>query len=219
MTVRSQPTITRVDQTGASAPTKAIHGLLLLLDVDGADATVEPPEGDRAAATALALVTDGAHGTLLLLGFTPAKGCAVWRARLALPDLVRRVVALAHEFGASLVAVEGVAGFKGYADAIRAIAGRAVRVYTPPVKGDKWVRSQPLANAIASGYVRVPDTRPPWLRPFLDELLSFPAGAHDDQVDACAMAFNLAALGRPVLTRRHRAAVRARLLTHLPFGA
>jgi predicted phage terminase large subunit-like protein len=144
----------------------------------------------------------------------------MWRDRLALPELVRRVVALARQWGASAVLVEGVAGFRGYADAIRAIAGRSLRVHVPTLRGDKWVRSQPLANAIASGAVRVPDTRAAWLRPFLDELLSFPAAAHDDQVDACAMAFNAAALGpRRVRSRRELAAVRARLNQHLPFGA
>src|SRR3546814_1094624 len=37
-----------------------------------------------------------------------------------------------------------------------------------------------------------------WIEPFLDELCLFPAGAHDDQVDAAADAFNELALGSQI---------------------
>jgi len=41
--------------------------------------------------------------------------------------------------------------------------------------------------------------RDAWIEPFLDELCTFPSGAHDDQIDAAADAFNELALSPPNL--------------------
>lgn len=166
---------------------------------------------DYSAATVMAVSGSGptARGYLM----------HVWRGRLALPQLVTRVVGIAREWGASFVLVEGVAGFRGYADAIRAIVGNTLRVHVPKLVGDKWVRAQPMAAAVASGAVRIPDSRPAWARPFVDELLAFPSAPHDDMVDSAAMAFNVAALGPPTRTRRQLRAMRERLQAVLPFGA
>ncbi len=54
--------------------------------------------------------------------------------------------------------------------------------------GDKITRAQPLsAQAEASNVALV---RGAWNEPFVQELESFPEGAHDDQVDAAAGAYN-----------------------------
>jgi predicted phage terminase large subunit-like protein len=54
--------------------------------------------------------------------------------------------------------------------------------------GEKAVRAQPLAAMAEGGGVML--VRAPWNKDFLDEFEVFPAGSHDDQVDATSAAFN-----------------------------
>ena len=44
---------------------------------------------------------------------------------------------------------------------------------------------------IENGFVWLPEAAP-WLADYLSELLAFPAGRHDDQVDSTAQAFGWA---------------------------
>lgn len=53
-----------------------------------------------------------------------------------------------------------------------------------PSTGSKVLRANPLAAAAEAGNVTLLDG--PWVQDFLDEVESFPFGAHDDQVDAVA---------------------------------
>jgi phage terminase large subunit-like protein len=61
------------------------------------------------------------------------------------------------------------------------------------------IRAAPLASQAEAGNVKLLVTGDPardaWVAPFLDEMSMFPAGAHDDQVDAAADAFSELALG------------------------
>jgi predicted phage terminase large subunit-like protein len=52
--------------------------------------------------------------------------------------------------------------------------------------GDKSVRAQPIRGRMAMGKIYVP-SRAPWAIDFVQELLRFPAGKYDDQVDALAL--------------------------------
>jgi predicted phage terminase large subunit-like protein len=54
--------------------------------------------------------------------------------------------------------------------------------------GPKVTRAAPFAAACEAGNVYL--MRGPWVRPFIDELASFPLGEHDDQVDAASGAFS-----------------------------
>ena len=80
---------------------------------------------------------------------------------------------------------------------VRKLAGYSVKVERPT--GDKATRAAPLASQAEAGNVRILVTGDPvrdaWVQPFIDEMCLFPAGAHDDQVDAAADAFNQLALG------------------------
>jgi predicted phage terminase large subunit-like protein len=58
-----------------------------------------------------------------------------------------------------------------------------------PSTGSKPLRAQPLAAAVANGNVHL--IAAGWNSEFLDEAEQFPNGAHDDQVDAAAQAFNM----------------------------
>ena len=90
-----------------------------------------------------------------------------------------------------LIAVEREGGASGVAEARRLVgdvlSGYTARVIRPT--GNKRVRALPLSAAISAGGVAVaPDA--PWRREWVDELSVFGSrySAHDDQVDATAMA-------------------------------
>lgn len=74
---------------------------------------------------------------------------------------------------------------------VRMLAGYDVRA--KPVTGDKETRARPAAAQAEAGNVKV--LAAPWANTFLDEVCTFPAAAHDDQVDAFADALNELALG------------------------
>ncbi len=67
----------------------------------------------------------------------------------------------------------------------RRLAG--FHVTAKPVSGSKAVRAGPFASQINVGNVSI--VRRAWNRAFLEELAGFPHAAHDDQVDAAALAF------------------------------
>lgn len=55
-----------------------------------------------------------------------------------------------------------------------------------PTRGDKAVRAQSIGGRMGLMGLQVP-TQEPWYADFRGELLSFPAGKHDDQVDALGL--------------------------------
>jgi predicted phage terminase large subunit-like protein len=67
---------------------------------------------------------------------------------------------------------------------------RARKAYTAreqfPTKGDKAVRAQSFRGLIATCGLRIP-ALVPWRSDFESELMNFPAGVHDDAVDACGL--------------------------------
>jgi predicted phage terminase large subunit-like protein len=60
------------------------------------------------------------------------------------------------------------------------LAGIAFRGVRPDK--DKYSRALPWATRAEGGRVRL--VRGDWINAFLDEALSFPYGAHDDQIDS-----------------------------------
>ena len=71
-------------------------------------------------------------------------------------------------------------------------------VQVDKVTGDKKLRAEPFSSQAEYGFVRV--LRAPWYEDWIDELTSFPAGAHDDQVDATSGAFGKLAIKNTVET-------------------
>ena len=55
-----------------------------------------------------------------------------------------------------------------------------------PTRGDKGVRAQSIRGRMALEGLYVP-IKAPWYPAFRSELLSFPAGKYDDQVDALGL--------------------------------
>jgi len=62
-----------------------------------------------------------------------------------------------------------------------------------PTRGDKAVRAQSIRGRMATLGLYLP-SRSPWLVNFRAELLTFPAGKHDDQVDALGLIGQLLAI-------------------------
>lgn len=68
---------------------------------------------------------------------------------------------------------------------LRGFRYRATRPPTDRSKEDTWI---PFASYIEAGMVKM--VAGEWNQAFLDELVIAPRGAHDDQIDACVMAFS-----------------------------
>lgn len=75
-------------------------------------------------------------------------------------------------------------------DAIDLYARTVLRGYdfrAEKVSGDKVTRASGMASALERGDLRI--VQAPWTRDLIDELVQFPYGQHDDQVDACSGAW------------------------------
>lgn len=86
----------------------------------------------------------------------------------------------------------GSSGVDSVQALIRMLAGHAV--YADKVTGNKRYRAEPFAAQCEAGNVIL--VKGPWNQAYLDELVSFPDGEHDDQVDASSGAFSHVALPR-----------------------
>lgn len=128
-----------------------------------------------------------------------AKGTYIFgvqRGRLSANDVQRLLVSTAALDGKfcriRLPQDPGQAG-KAQAETFKQMLGSYMVKVVPPT-GDKTTRATPAAAAAEAGDVYIVVTGNPdqdaWIEPFLAELSTFPMGAHDDQVDAFADAFN-----------------------------
>lgn len=107
--------------------------------------------------------------------------------------VIRQTAELDGRSVAIWVEQEPGSGGKESAEAtVRALAGWAVRAER--VTGDKVTRAEPLAAQCEAGNVKI--VRGAWNSAYLTELTAFPAGKHDDQVDASSGAF--AKLAQPL---------------------
>ncbi|WP_331315752.1 phage terminase large subunit [Methylobacterium mesophilicum] len=108
-----------------------------------------------------------------------------------MPGKVRqRLINTASQDGAAVgIRIPKDAGQAGIAQAedyVTALAGFIVSAVAPT--GSKEVRAKPISSQVEVGNVLL--LRGAWNEAFLEELGMFPAGSHDDQVDAAADAFN-----------------------------
>jgi predicted phage terminase large subunit-like protein len=127
------------------------------------------------------------YSVVAVFGETPT-GYAllhVTRDRLEFPDLERRVIALAEIWRPNAILVEDAASGQSLIQALQ----RGTRLPILPVKpqGDKLARANGVSPLVESGRVALPESAP-WLSDFLEEVSSFPAAPHDDQVDALSQA-------------------------------
>ncbi len=109
------------------------------------------------------------------------------RERLIFPDLKRRVVAEAERHAADVVLIEDTGSGTPLIQELRREGPIRPIGITP--EGDKVTRMLAPSAKIEARYVLLPE-RAPWLQDFQTEILQFPAGKHDDQVDSLSQFLN-----------------------------
>ncbi|WP_204325932.1 phage terminase large subunit [Sulfitobacter sediminilitoris] len=119
----------------------------------------------------------------------------VFRAQLEFPELRRAIEARAHAHSASLILIEEAGSGVQLIQDLRRSGGLNIRGIIP--KGDKQTRLLGVTPLIESGKVAIPKNAP-WLATFQHEVILFPKGKHDDQVDSLSQF--LIWLGEPVAT-------------------
>ena len=72
---------------------------------------------------------------------------------------------------------------------IQDLVGESLRAIPFKPEGDKALRMSAQSAKIEAGHVFLPN-KAPWLDEFETEVMAFPHGAHDDQVDLMAQALD-----------------------------
>lgn len=101
--------------------------------------------------------------------------------RVEYPDLKRQFLAQAERFSPDVILVEDKASGQQLIQDMRRQAQLPIIPACP--KADKVTRFATVSAMIEAGNVLLP-RQASWLADFEAELLAFPSGAHDDQVDA-----------------------------------
>ncbi|HVR89853.1 MAG TPA: phage terminase large subunit [Novosphingobium sp.] len=105
----------------------------------------------------------------------------VWRGRLEFPALRDQLIKLYNEHGASRVLIENASSGMALIQDLR--GSTPFNVVPRDSRLDKRARVDGISGALESGRVLFP-TDASWLPEFEREILSFPAGRHNDQVDS-----------------------------------
>lgn len=135
-------------------------------------------------------------GVLLAVRWLPTKISGVHAAEVFIKDVVRgrweatqrkeKILQVAIADGLIRVGIEAFGQYKDAYDELKAIL-RGVRVITKmKLPGDKLIKASVLEPVFDAGNFYVLEAH--WNREYIDEFADFPGGAHDDQVDATAVA-------------------------------
>jgi predicted phage terminase large subunit-like protein len=118
----------------------------------------------------------------------------VFRGRLQYPDLRRKVVELATKYKVDTILIENVGPGMSLLQDLRRDApnGMPLPIGRKP-DGSKVERMVAQSAKIEAGHVLLP-AEAPWRNELLLELLAFPNGKHDDQVDSVSQFLGWAAL-------------------------
>jgi predicted phage terminase large subunit-like protein len=106
----------------------------------------------------------------------------MFRARLEFPDLLARVIAHRLAWKANVLLVEDASSGAQVIQALKANPRVANAIAIKPER-DKLIRLDGQSHKFEAGAVLLPESAP-WLVDFEAELLAFPKGRYDDQVDA-----------------------------------
>lgn len=111
----------------------------------------------------------------------------VYRKRLDFPTLKREVVALKKMYGASVVLIEDASVGIGLIQQLKHEGVlRPIAIKSETSKAD---RMSAQSARIEAGHVLLPKSAP-WLDELRAEILAFPHGKHDDQVDSISQFLN-----------------------------
>jgi predicted phage terminase large subunit-like protein len=116
----------------------------------------------------------------------------VWRERLEFPHLRRKVIALARLHAPNRILIEKAGPGLGLVQDLKVNPERGVPVPIGIVpEGSKSDRMVAQSARFEAGQVYLPE-QAPWLAEYLHELLAFPNGRYDDQVDSTSQFLNWA---------------------------
>jgi predicted phage terminase large subunit-like protein len=109
-----------------------------------------------------------------------------WRKRAEFPDLKRAIDMLALKWNPDRVLIEDKGSGTSVVQELR-----NGRLAVTPIKvdSDKVTRATAITPMVEAGKVFLPEGAS-WLANFIEEISSFPAAPHDDQVDALSQALN-----------------------------
>lgn len=119
----------------------------------------------------------------------------VWRDRVKSPDMLRAIKrnAIKDGTGVHIVLESEKTGITQLDYLMQEAELRGYTMLTHSVQGDKLTRASAVMVRISAGKLKL--VRGSWNTAFIDELSTFPAGAHDDQVDALTGGYNYLADG------------------------
>jgi predicted phage terminase large subunit-like protein len=109
----------------------------------------------------------------------------VLRKKFGYPDLKRAVLEQSRLFRPSVILIEDKASGTQLIQELREADLYTVHRYKP--EGDKIMSLNAQTGAMEGGFVHLP-REAHWLADYLHELVTFPKGRHDDQVDSTAQA-------------------------------
>ncbi|WP_052200731.1 phage terminase large subunit [Terriglobus sp. TAA 43] len=115
----------------------------------------------------------------------------VLRKQLNYPDLKKLIVSHMKQWNATQVIIENRASGIQLCQDLRADGIFQVKPYDPPAGSDKIMRVHMQTPEFEAGNVLLPKSAP-WLDTYVKELLSFPGGKYDDQVDSTMQALDYA---------------------------
>lgn len=101
------------------------------------------------------------------------------------PELKQMALEQYQQWEPDSVIVEAKASGQPLIDEMRR-SGLFVQDYSPGKGQDKIARLNSVADMFASGHVWFPETH--WAQATVEEIVSFPSGEHDDEVDAMTLA-------------------------------
>ena len=114
----------------------------------------------------------------------------VFRKRLEFPALQQAVINHARKWNASSVLIEDTASGTALIQNLRNQSDSCIaKPIAVKPKDDKVVRMSTQSVKIEAGHVHLP-RKAPWLDEFRKEILAFPYGQHDDQVDSLSQVLN-----------------------------
>jgi predicted phage terminase large subunit-like protein len=116
----------------------------------------------------------------------------VWRGRLEFPELYKKCIELARLHRGATLLIEDKASGQQLIQSLR--ADKALHVPMPVActpEQDKLSRTVGVSAMIEAGQLLLPEAAH-WLADFTAELMAFPNGKHDDQVDALTQLLNWA---------------------------
>lgn len=116
----------------------------------------------------------------------------VLRDRLEYPDLRRKVIEVHRRWRPVTSSYALLIENKGSGmSLIQELQREGIRAIEVKPEGDKIMRMNAHTARIEAGYVHIP-RRASWLDEFRKEIMAFPAGKYDDQIDALSQALDRA---------------------------